>query len=112
MSDDLDITVFKQMVEDHGLDFSNDADYAHWNEAAKEYSGDNMTRDIEQILSAAANKKKLASAGSLDDYFQEFRTQERAKANKSAPKPQPKSNKSATQMLDDHFADWRKKQGI
>lgn len=109
MSGPIDVTEFNKMVESAGLDFSNDADYGHWQQAISEYNGDDMTRDVTEIIAKAANKKKLASAGSLDDYFQTFREQERQKASKNTPKPQPKTNKTATDMLNDHFAEWRKK---
>lgn len=107
MTNDIDIKVFVQMIKDAGLDFKRRSDVKLFEEACGEYQGDNITRDISQVIANAASKKPATEA--LNNHFDNFREQERSR--NAAPPPQPKEAKdqTATEGLDQYFAELRTK---
>jgi len=117
MSDDeyIEIQNVLDQARNAGLDLKRSGDMGFYQSALDEYRGNDMNRDMPQIMEAAAAKKRQSQTATqgLDDYFQVFREQERQKASKNTPKPQPKTNteKTATEGLNDYFSDFRKKQG-
>ena len=115
MTDKIDMATFERMVHESGLDFGDDRDYELWKEAVESYQGDNLPGAVPQLLSSAGAKKastKKANAKSLDGYFEELRNEEKAKNPQVKPQPKSNADMTATEGLDAHFSEWRKKQGI
>lgn len=105
--DDLNSKIFAQMIKDAGLDFTRKADVDLFDAACGEYTGDNLTRDIRQVLANAASKKPAAET--LNSHFDNFRKQERSKNPTITPQQKEEKDLTATEGLDQYFAELRTK---
>lgn len=113
MTDKINMANFERMVHESGLDFGNDRDYELWQEAIESYQGDDLPGAVPQLLANAASKKaitKKANAKTLDEYFKGVREEERAKNQKTQPQPKSNAEMSATEGLNEYFANWREQQ--
>lgn len=111
MNNELSLQEFEKMIGDAGLDFASDSDYHLWEDEIMKYEGDDLTRDVPKILANAASRKanaKMKNAGSLNEYFTQFREREIVSQPKIRSKQKTMQDMTATEALDQYFDAYRK----